>query len=91
MIKHTVRKAKRSHTTADECKFLNKIGSYSDNPMMDKIGYLKAYIAIAGKRSNWEAISKAEVLDHCYDLINKAEAIATVAVSNNTLTIKRAV
>ena len=56
---------------------------------MDKIGYLKAYIAIAGKRSDWEAISKAEVLDHCYDLINKAEAIATVAVSNNTLTIKR--
>ena len=81
MIKHTAPKTKRSHTTADECKFLNKIGSYSDNPMMDKIGYLKAYIAIAGKRSNWEAINKAETLDHCHDLLKKAEAIATVAVS----------
>jgi len=64
-----VRAAIKSHTTADEKKFLNKIGTYGENIYFTKEKYIVKYMEAAEKRSNWGDIDKGEVLAHCHDLI----------------------
>jgi hypothetical protein len=69
-----VRQAIKSHTTADEQKFLNKIGTYGENIYFSKEEYIVKYMQAAEKRSNWADINKGEVIAHCHDLI--AEELA---------------
>ena len=69
-----VRQAIKSHTTADEKKFLNKIGTYGENIYFSKEEYIVKYMQAAEKRSNWVDINKGEVIAHCHDLI--AEELA---------------
>ena len=64
-----VREAIKSHTTADEKKFLNKIGTYGENIYFSKEEYIVKYMQAAEKRSNWADIDKGEVIAHCHDLI----------------------
>jgi hypothetical protein len=64
-----VRAAIKSHTTADEQKFLNKIGTYGENIYFSKEEYIVKYMEASEKRSNWGDIDKGEVLAHCHDLI----------------------
>ena len=64
-----VRAAIKSHTTADEQKFLNKIGTYGENIYFSKEEYIVKYMQAAEKRSNWADINKGEVIAHCHDLI----------------------
>lgn len=64
-----VRQAIKSHTTADEQKFLNKIGTYGENIYFSKEEYIVKYMQAAEKRSNWADINKGEVIAHCHDLI----------------------
>jgi len=64
-----VREAIKSHTTADEQKFLNKIGTYGENIYFSKEEYIVKYMQAAEKRSNWADINKGEVIAHCHDLI----------------------
>jgi hypothetical protein len=64
-----VRAAIKSHTTADEQKFLNKIGTYGENIYFSKEEYIVKYMQAAERRSNWADINKGEVIAHCHDLI----------------------
>jgi hypothetical protein len=64
-----VRAAIKSHTTADEQKFLNKIGTYGENIYFSKEEYIVKYMQAAERRSNWADIDKGEVIAHCHDLI----------------------
>ena len=64
-----VREAIKSHTTADEKKFLNKIGTYGENIYFSKEEYIVKYMQAAERRSNWADINKGEVIAHCHDLI----------------------
>ena len=75
MTTNIIRKAKRSHTTADECKFLNKIGTYAMFPKMTKTGYLNAYIATSANRTVWGDMNKSEVIAYCHDLIARENAL----------------
>ena len=65
-----VREALKSHTTADEMKFLNKIGTYGENIYFTKEEYIVKYMEAAELRVNWGNISKGEVLAHCHDLLS---------------------
>jgi hypothetical protein len=64
-----VRAAIKSHTTADEKKFLNKIGTYGENIYFSKEEYIVKYMLAAERRGNWADIDKGEVIAHCHDLI----------------------
>ena len=66
-----VRQAIKSHTTADEQKFLNKIGTYGENIYFTKEEYIVKYMEAAELRVNWGNISKGEVLAHCHDLLSR--------------------
>jgi hypothetical protein len=60
-----------SHTTAEEKKFLNKIGTYGDNIHLPRKRYIEMYMEATDKRSNWGHINKYDVLEHCQSLLDK--------------------
>lgn len=60
-----------SHTTAEEKKFLNKIGTYGDNINLPRGRYIEMYMQTIDKRSNWGSINKHDVIEHCQYLLNK--------------------
>ena len=65
------RTALTSHTTAEEKKFLNKIGTYGDNINLPRGRYIEMYMQTIDKRSNWGSINKHDVIEHCRGLLNK--------------------
>jgi len=60
-----------SHNTAEEKKFLSKIGTYGDNIHLPKGRYIEMYMQAIEKRNDWGLINKYDVIEHCRDLLNK--------------------